>query len=175
MTREQARRECEALVAALDLPEPFDLELMCQRVGQQRGKPIMLLPTAMVLGNLCGMWLGTKLRDYVFYEENTSRLHQQHIVCHEIGHILRAHSASKTLNSDVARALTTALNLSEVPRVLGRDIYNDDQEYEAELVATLILRRVSRHRAVDCATAIDSAAEDAVARIARSLTRGERS
>lgn len=172
MNREQSRRECEALVAALDIPEPFDLEALCERLGRQRGKPIVLTPTEMAFGNLCGMWLATAGADYVFFEKNTSRLHQNHIVSHEVGHILREHSAQRTLGSDVARALTVAVHPDENMRVLGRDSYNDDQEYEAELIATLILRRVSRPHALSQPEAVDPCAESAVARIARSLSRG---
>lgn len=174
MTRDQARRECEAVVAALEIPEPFDLESLCRRIGEQRERPILLLPTPMVFGNLCGLWLGTAKADYVFYEENTSRLHQKHIVCHEIGHLLRRHSASRTLGSDIARALTAAVEPGEVQRVLGRDTYNDDQEFEAELIATLILRRVSRMRSLDTPKALNPSAQSAVARIAHSLSRGGR-
>jgi len=172
VTREEARRECEALVAGLDIPEPFNLESLCQHLGAQRERPIVLMPTAMAFGNLCGLWLATARADYVFYEENTSRLHQKHIVCHEIGHLLRQHSASRTLGSDVARALTAAVEFGEVQRVLGRDTYNDNQEFEAELIATLIIRRVSRQQAVDAPAAVNPSAQSAVARIAHSLSRG---
>lgn len=171
MNRERARRECEALVAELDIPEPFDLDSLVQRISSQRGRPIVLMPTAMAFGNLCGLWLGTAQADYVFYEENTSRLHQKHIVCHEIGHILRQHSASRTLGSDIARALTAAVDPAEVQRVLGRDTYNDDQEFEAELIATLIIRRISRRQASEAPMAVNPASQSAVVRIARSLSR----
>ncbi|HTJ66711.1 MAG TPA: hypothetical protein VL551_04210 [Actinospica sp.] len=173
MTRELARRECEALVAELDIPEPFDLDELCQRIGAQRHRPIVLMPTAMAFGNLCGLWMATAQADYVFYEENTSRLHQKHIVCHEVGHILREHSSSGTLGSDIARALTAAVQPGDVQRVLGRDTYNDDQEFEAELIATLIMRRVSRTQAAHVPTAVNPSAAKAVARIARSLSRGD--
>lgn len=173
MNRGQSRRECEALVAGLDIPEPFDLESLCRQLGVQRARPIVQMSTAMVLGNLCGLWLATAKADYVFYEEDTSRLHQQHIVCHEIGHILRQHSANRTLDSDIARALTAAVEPGDVQRVLGRDTYNDDQEYEAELIATLILRRVSRPHIADTPKAVDPSADGAIARIARSLSRGD--
>jgi hypothetical protein len=173
MNRDQSRRECEALVAGLDIPEPFDLESLCERIGAQRGRPIVLMPTPMVFGNLCGMWLATAQADYVFYEEDTSRLHQKHIVCHELGHLLRRHSASRTLGSDIARALTAAVALGDVQRVLGRDTYDDEQEYEAELIATLMLRRVSRHRIVDAPAAVDPSADSAITRIFRSLSRGD--
>lgn len=173
MSRVQSRLECEALVAGLEIPEPFDLESLCGSLGTRRARPIVLMPTAMVFGNLCGLWLGTARADYVFYEEDTSRLHQQHIVCHELGHILRRHSANRTLGSDIARALTAAVEPGDVQRVLGRDTYNDAEEFEAELIATLILQRVSRQRAVDPPKAVDPSADGAITRIARSLSRGE--
>lgn len=173
MNRDQVRRACERLVAQLDIPEPFDLESLCHGIGLQRARPIVLMPTPMVFGNLCGLWLGTAKADYVFYEENTSRLHQKHIVCHEIGHLLRGHSASRTLGPDIARALTVAVEPGEVQRVLGRDTYNDDQEFEAELIATLILRRVSRGSVPSSPAALKVSAQSAVARIARSLSRGD--
>jgi len=52
MSREQTRRECETLVAGLNIPEPFDLESLCQHLGAQRQRPIVLMPTAMAFGNL---------------------------------------------------------------------------------------------------------------------------
>lgn len=175
MNRTHVRRSCEALVAALDVPSPFQLGEFCRSLGESRGKPITLLPTPMVFGNLCGLWLGTAKADYVFYEENTSRLHQQHIVCHELGHILCEHPVKKTLGADIASALTPVVEPGEVQRVLGRETYSDDQEFEAELIATAILQRASRFRIVDTPAALSSTSGGAVARIARSLSRGVRS
>lgn len=173
--REQARKECEALVATLEIPEPFDLQSLCHRVGEMRGRAVVLMPTAMTFGNLCGLWLATARTDYVFYEKHTTVLHQRHIVFHELGHILRGHVASRTLGADIARALTSAIEPGQMDRVLGRDSYTDDQEREAELIGTLILKRVSRLHSVDTPSAVDPAAGGAIARIARSLSRGDRS
>lgn len=128
----------------------------------------------MVVGNLCGTWLGTATADYVFYEQDTSRLHQQHIVCHEIGHILRRHQPGKILSSDVGRAIAPAIEPSDIWRVLGRDSYGDDDEFEAELIATLILRRIGRLTVREAPAAIDPVASDAIARISHSLLRGAR-
>lgn len=172
MNREQSRRECESLVAQLDMPRPFDLDALCARIGQQRGKPIVLMATQMSMGSLCGMWMGTARADYVFYEQDTSVLHQQHIVFHELGHILRGHSAARLLGTDLANVLAPGVDTGgETPRVLGRDAYTDDHEYEAELIATFILRRVGTH-AADVGgqgAALDSA--DPASRVERSLRR----
>ena len=85
MTREQSRLECGELVAALDLPDPFDLAEFCARFGRQIDRDIVLMSHSMAIGGLCGTWMRTAKADYVFYEKNTSQLHQQHIVFHELG------------------------------------------------------------------------------------------
>lgn len=174
MTRDQARRACEALVATLDLPEPFDIEEFCRRLGRQRGKPLMLMPTPMAMGGgLCGLWLGTATRDYVFYEQETSPLHQQHIVFHEVGHILRRHPPRSILGLDIARALAPSVEPGEVQRVLGRDTYTDEHEYEAELIATLILRRIGQSSDPEPAPTAneDEDTDDPVLRIEQTLRR----
>jgi hypothetical protein len=175
MSRDQSRRECAALVAELDLPSPFDLEEMCARIGRRRGKPIALTATPMAMGGgLCGLWMGTATADYVFYEADTSVLHQKHIVFHELGHILRGRASGKILGADVARALAPTVEPGEVQRVLGRDSYTDDDEYEAELIATLILRRLGLGSARETVHATDPAVDDIIGRISHSLTRDER-
>ncbi len=173
MNREQSRRECEALVAKLDLPDPFNLKEFCARLGHQLERDIVLLSHAMVIGGLCGTWMRTAKADYVFYEEDTSQLHQQHIVFHELGHILRRHVPGSELSKDLARNLAPGIKVSDVFRVLGRDSYTDDDEFEAELIATLVLRRVSRQTVREAPKATEPTASDIIARITNSLSRGE--
>ena len=174
MSRDQVRRDCERLVIGLDLPHPFDLAEMCARVGRQCGKPVVLMATQMSMGSLCGLWLGTAKADYVFYEEDTSQLHQQHIICHEIGHILRHHPPGRIAGTDVGRALAAAVEPGEVARVLGRATYSDDDEFEAELIATLILRRIGRGQPPEAPEATDPKAGAVIDRISRSLSREQR-
>jgi hypothetical protein len=174
MNREQSRRECHAVVAALDLPDPFDLAEFCTRLGRQIGRDIVLMSHSMVIGGLCGTWMRTAKADYVFYEEDTSQLHQQHIIFHEVGHILRSHVPGKELSKDVARTIAAGLKVSDVFRVLGRDSYTDDDEFEAELIATLVLSRIGRQTVREKPRATDPTANEIIARITNSLSRGER-
>lgn len=174
MNREQSRRECEALVDAIDLPDPFDLAEMCARLGRDLGRPIVLMSHAMVVGGLCGTWMRTAQADYVFYEQDTSRLHQQHIVFHELGHLLRRHEPVKILDADLARIMAPTLRPAEGFRVLGRDSYSDDDEFDAELIATLLQRRIGRQTVREQPTATDPTASEIIERISRSLSRGER-
>lgn len=172
MNREHARRECAALVAGLDLPAPFDLAVFCRRIGRQIGRDIVLMSHSMAIGGLCGTWMRTAKADYVFYEQDTSLLHQQHIIFHEVGHILRSHTPGKELSQDLARTIAAGMKLSDVFRVLGRDSYTDDDEFEAELIATLLLARIGRHPARTEPRATDPAADSTITRIAGSLQRG---
>jgi len=165
--RAQARQQCEELIAALEMPEPFDLQSLCERIGQASGRAIVLMPTPMIFGNLCGLWLATAQANYVFYEQRTTPLHQLHIVFHELGHILRGHPASRTLGAYIIRALTAAIELGQVQRALGRDTYNDEAEYEAELIATLLLQRIGEPTTL----APTPSADDAESRIERTLRR----
>ena len=174
MNREQSRLECGALVAALDLPDPFNLGEFCARFGRQIDRHIVLMSHSMVIGGLCGTWMRTAKADYVFYEKDTSQLHQQHIVFHELGHILRRHVPGRELSKDLARAMAPGIKVSDVFRVLGRDSYTDDDEFEAELIATLILRRIGRQVAHEAPKATDPTADEIIARISNSLSRGER-
>lgn len=169
MKRNRSRRECAALVATLVVPNPFDLGEFCTRLGQQIDRTIVLMSHAMAIGGLCGTWMRTAKADYVFYEEDTSLLHQQHIIFHEVGHILRSHVPGKELSIDLARTVTTGATPSDVFRVLGRDTYTDDDEFEAELIATLILRRIGRQPVREVPKAMNPLADDIIARITRSL------
>jgi hypothetical protein len=170
VNREQTRRECDALVAGLDIPWPFDLTALCVRVGEQRGKPVVLMATPMSLGSLCGMWMGTAKADYVFYEQDTTQLHQQHIVFHELGHILRRHAPKQVLGTDIARDLAPGVETGDIQRVLGRDTYDDRDEYEAELIATLLLQRIGEQATLGSARSTNEP-DDAEARIERALRR----
>lgn len=174
MNREQSRRECCAVVATLDLPDPFDLSEFCSRLGRRIGREFILMSHSMVIGGLCGTWMRTAKADYVFYEEDTSQLHQQHIIFHEVGHILRSHVPGKELSKDLARTIAAGIKVSDVFRVLGRDSYTDDDEFEAELIATLILSRIGRQAVREEPRSTDPSAGDIIARITNSLSRGER-
>lgn len=173
MNREQARLECEALVAELAVPDPFDLGEFCAYIGRLIDRDVVLMSHSMVIGGLCGTWMRTAKADYIFYEADTSLLHQLHIILHEIGHILRRHVPGNELSKDLVRLMAPGMKVSDVFRVLGRDSYSDDDEFEAELIATRILRRIGLQTTREQPKATDPKADDVVARISASMLRGD--
>lgn len=136
-------RRCERIASTVDLPDPFDVHAVFSALASTRGRPIELIPLASRPGAPCGVLAATDRADYVFYTRDTSPLHQQHILLHELGHLLCGHAEGQQLSDKVAAMLTPNLPVELVRRVLGRSTYLWEHEQEAELVASLIVRRVS--------------------------------
>jgi hypothetical protein len=131
------RRRCEAVVRRLPIPVPFDVRTLCQNVAAQRGKPIRLVAMSSE-SQVLGMWVGTDAADLIFYEQATTRPHQDHIILHELSHLLCDHYPAKLTGSDHFRMLTSNLDPEMVRRVLARTTYQAAEEQEAELLASLI-------------------------------------
>jgi hypothetical protein len=150
MALRQLRRDCAALVDQLDIPEPFDAAELCRRLAERRHRPIRLVPIALSGDGPCGLWLAARNADYVFYEQRTSRLHQEHIILHEVGHLVCQHEHSPLLDDEAATALLPSLDPAMVERALKRTGYSAREEQQAEMIASLILERVSRETPEPC-------------------------
>ncbi|MET7874042.1 tyrosine-type recombinase/integrase [Streptomyces cyaneofuscatus] len=138
MDFEQLRAACEARVEALGLPHRFSTRDLRDAVAEQRGRPIILRPLSS-LGALdapCGIRLETPDADLLFYEEATSPLHQNHILAHEISHIVCDHPGSLELDQDTLRAI--GFDPTLVRRMSGRTGYTSEDEREAEMMASVI-------------------------------------
>jgi hypothetical protein len=124
------------------------MDAFLSRLSEQRGRPITLLPMAGQPGAPYGLLATTAGTDYIFFAANTSLLHQQHIVLHEVAHLVCGHD--RTAGADAAAPLPQFAGLLDglspelVRRVLGRQAYTEPQEQEAELLASLLLCRAGR-------------------------------
>lgn len=136
------RRRCEQIVAQLEVPEPFDIQKLCDVLGERRGRPIHLVPISLPAHTVCGMCVPTGDFDAIFFEQDTSPLHQQLIIGHELGHLLAGHQATEVLDEDASRLLLPDLDPQLVQRSLGRSNYAAAEEREAEMIGSLLLRRL---------------------------------
>ncbi|WP_307872984.1 hypothetical protein [Paractinoplanes ovalisporus] len=138
---EGLRRRCEARLRGIRVPDPFDLDQFCDEVAARRGRPLIRQPIPGLSAEApCGLWIGTDRADHVFFDPGTSPLHAEHIVLHELSHILCGHSGA---DAAIGR-LFPDLDPDAVRRVLGRAGYTDAQEREAEMMASLIRGGSSR-------------------------------
>lgn len=136
------RKRCEERVRELELPMPFDVESFCAVISEGRGRPIVLHPAASGAGPY-GLWAAGPSTDVIFYEEATSPLHQEHIILHELSHLLCSHEPAPVTEDEVAELLFPHLKRDTIQRVLRRGGYSTDEEREAEIMASLIVERVS--------------------------------
>jgi hypothetical protein len=137
---------CRARLAELDLPRPFDLDAFADRVGRDRGRPLRRIAHALPVDGPRGLCLSTRDADYVVYERATSAVHQEHIVLHEICHLLCGHTDRGSMGADHVGLLFPSLDPAVVGRVLGRSSYTTEEEQEAELLASMIRRAAGDER-----------------------------
>ncbi len=72
----------------------------------------------------------------IVFQRETTAHHQDHIVLHELGHILADHPGPP--GGVVWEALLPGLGADAIRRVLLRCSYGTEEEQEAELVATIV-------------------------------------
>ncbi|WP_042800560.1 toxin [Streptomyces sp. C] len=129
-------------LAELDLPEAPDVAELCRHLGEVRDRPIILVPMQMPSSHPCGMWVAARDEDLIFYDANTTSAHQEHIILHELGHIICCHRGAGGLDEAAARLLFPDLDPDIVRDMLLRATYDDVQEQEAEIIAYLLSQRM---------------------------------
>lgn len=136
---EQVRR----LISTLRVPQPWDLADFLQQVTALLGKEIRLvpLPTDTAESLPCGLVVERAEDIVIAYDAHSSGYHADHIVLHEIGHLLLDHADSiidGTTRSTV-EILFPSMDPDNVLRVLRRSDYDDLAERQAELFASLVM------------------------------------
>jgi hypothetical protein len=126
----------------LDLPDPFDLESFCQTLARRRHRPIVLQPIAIQAG-LGGFWAATERADYILYQAGTSALHRLQIILHELSHLICDHTPTSVREAEFLQILLPDLSPRAIRHILKRAAYSTAEDQEAEMLATLILARVT--------------------------------
>lgn len=142
------RRRCEQLLPQLPIPEPFHLEQFQEHLAAGRGRPLHVqeMPPREP-GDPSGWWIGTATADYVFVDPDARPMHREHIILHELAHMVLDHAHSEPHLDESLAALLPSLEPSLIKTMLGRTRYSEVQEQEAELLATLIGRQAREGRA----------------------------
>lgn len=141
------QKRCEARLRDLPIPIPFDVHVFAEQVAARRGRPIVLHPM-LLLGSPFGACVPRPAADYVVYEQDTTPLHRQHIIVHELCHLICGHLAVGAGDSIAFRSAASP----DEPQALPRATYDDDDEQEVEMLTTLILVRVYGAQANTAAT-----------------------
>lgn len=142
--RDVMRAWCQELATALPLPTPWDLHTFIDELAEARGRPIQLRRVSTVESESpCGALVSLADRDVIGYMPSTP-LHEEHIILHEVGHLVCGHSDTKLADSPMVAALVPDLPPELIQSVLGRSAFDAVAEQQAELVASLYLYRAGR-------------------------------
>lgn len=167
------RRRVRALLDEIGVPEPWDVAEFCAAVARHRGRPIHLEPAELPPGSPDGAWLSGPTVDVIVYDATTAALRSEHIICHELGHMLLGHGGAAL--PGLAPALAPDLSPQTMRRmgILHRSGYDDVQEQEAEVAASLIWELAGRTM-VAPRRALAGEQAEVVDRLAELMERGPR-
>ncbi len=117
-----------------------DIAMLCSVIGTQRGRPIRLEVVGLPL-DLSGLWLPGTSEDYIFCSWDTVPAQRGQVILHELSHILCGHRALVADAEVLLRQDLSLLDSDTIRRRLGRSRYDTRSEREAEMLATLLVRR----------------------------------
>jgi len=161
MNRNQLRKLCQRQLRELDLHPPLDVELLRERLGQHRGRPIIIAASEELSGRRkFGFTWDDPSADAVLimYDARTTWAHQMMIILHELAHLICGHSGTAIDHSyrvEHARefqeisphALAEVLGSAPPGRTrrghrsqprLRATLYDEPAEWEAETMATIM-------------------------------------
>lgn len=168
----QIRRRCERIAAGVPVEVPFDAGRFLARLGAARGREIVLLPFDLPPSAPSGVCVSTASRDYVVVTTAATGPQRDHIVLHEVAHLLLEHRMQSLPEGS---ALFQHLDPRMVASVLGRTNYTTVEEQEAETLATVLGRRARLWDTVDEAPTGEpggGSSDPLVDRLGRSLEHG---
>jgi hypothetical protein len=151
-TLRQVHAACVDRLRQISMPEPFDLDELCRRVAEQRGRPLSVVawPRGFMPSSVTGSCMPTGDGDVIYHQPWATGLHRTQIVLHEIAHLVCGHLSHA---AGVPKALVASGLLDQIDpdsdlfrHMFARhDNYGDEQEQEAEVLASLMLEYALAH------------------------------
>ncbi len=135
----QIRRRCERRLAHMRLPSPLDVDALFDDLATQRGRAIEIVLVDTPIAGPCALWVALPDRDYVMVERGTDPLHRDQMKMHEWAHMVCGHRGVLSSSEEWGSRLLPDLDPTIVKMVLGRRAYSEEEEAEAEMMASLVL------------------------------------
>ncbi|NKY30390.1 hypothetical protein [Nocardia gamkensis] len=148
-----------SLTRDLPIPHPWDLQTYLDDVAAHRGRSISLLPidTALLAGTGCGtgsgLWIAKQDSDVIAYGADTTEWHAEHIIVHELGHMLLGHGPEQSESGEAPASAPTVAAVADllpsispesIAHVLGRTDYGTRRERDAETFADMVMLHAMR-------------------------------
>jgi hypothetical protein len=137
---------CRKFVRSLHL-EPYATAYeLCDQMSSLRARPIRVVEWRLPIPGPMGVWVSRPQDDVVVVQELATGSHRDHIVLHELGHILCEHEGESLPEYEPALPLLS--NTAPGGAVLRlRSAYDSAAEREAELLAAAFAEQMTDDRA----------------------------
>ncbi|MEU1312689.1 hypothetical protein ABZ419_27875 [Streptomyces cinnamoneus] len=143
MTGKHVRAVAEELVTQLpELPRPWDIEALCRALSQRRGRPLTLHPMDLPAMPF-GLWFDDGSGDRIIYRSSATGYYRDHIVLHEICHMLAGHGKSPEELLDESQAERAAGD-GQAGQTAGGKACSNAEEELAETFSTMVLKRAGQ-------------------------------
>ncbi|OKK14770.1 hypothetical protein AMK16_29980 [Streptomyces sp. CB00455] len=132
--RLRTMRDCRKYVRSLMLDPYSSAHELCDQIGSVRGRPIRVIEARLPIPGPMGVWVCRTDDDVVIVQDLAVGAHRDHIVLHELAHILCEHEGERYRHDEPAlSALGHAPDGGAVVRF--RSVHDSAAEREAELLA----------------------------------------
>lgn len=143
------RKQVQQVDASVDLTGIADIHALCAAISRLRGRPILLQPLQLV-GDETGFSASGPAFDTIYFARDVSLPYQEHIILHELAHLLLNHQQPHEFSAavELRQTIVPLLGPSYLPPLLKRSRYDLVHEQEAEMFASLLEQRWRRVRPV---------------------------
>lgn len=135
---------CRARLHTLEswthLQDITDVQALCAVISAHTGRRIHLESWRLTT-DVAGIWFASGGTDYIFYAQDATSPHQEHIILHEVAHILSGHAQAPIDAQALHDAYFPHLDHDVVHLAFSRSCYDSRSEREAEVLASLIEQR----------------------------------
>ncbi|MFF9404713.1 hypothetical protein ACF1B0_04135 [Streptomyces anandii] len=137
---------CRKFVRSLRLDPYATAYELCDQISSLRDRPIRVVESRLPIPGPMGVWVCRDHDDVVVVQELATGAHRDHIVLHELAHILCEHEGETfTEYEPVLPGLDRAPGGGAVLRL--RSAYDSQAEREAELLAAAFAEQLTDDRA----------------------------
>ena len=134
------RARLHTLESWMRLEDVTDVRALCDVIETHSGRRIHLESWPLT-ADVAGFWLASDTTDYIFYAQDATPPHQEHIILHELAHILSGHAHTPIDLKLLQNTYFPHLDHDVVHLALSRSCYDSKMEREAEVLASLIEQR----------------------------------
>jgi hypothetical protein len=134
------------------IPRPWSMSEYLDAVTVYRGRSIVLRPveSSVLAGSGCGsgLWIALPHNDVIVYGSDTTEGHADHIILHEVGHMLFDHGGDTEQSALVSAfaEFMPSVEPDSIRKVLARTVYDNEDEREAELFADMVMVSAMQRR-----------------------------